>query len=1015
MPLCGTQRDVALRNKTAELTREQKEMLMKLKVMKQHLENDDVFRASIGIDGRGGDPNHEFAQWVMRRLGASMDPRVTPLTSGDINFLYSEMVRAKEARERTKKWSSDDKFHAWVNKWIFLPQDVFRRDIIGGSDYFLDTQLLRSDRDRMRSVAGSNLQRLDKRLKILTGVEKNLVDKVLIPAEERLGRAKQDLMELEKAPNKDPELVRKAKSEVRNAEAALNNIMRGHVNDPSVSRAIRIIRTIQTALDGKYIVMDAVTGEESTRGFKTIDVVVREAEVDTGQGLPPMPILITEKKVDRNHLRAVLSDVIKDPRGVNQAEQIVKEIADFLDDFSQITRLGFKAERENMIYRAMRNGRGITRETAAKLVDKAMNLKIEDIYFPRESVTALNRIERMSVEMDTASDLVPFLTQAAANPEKFSFPGESTSHVLERKYNLATTDASHDMMGVLGRYSSRMIDYYHNNQLHLVSNRLLDRLWSVHKNMKSPEDAALFEKYVEGVTNYIADFVDRSKNSTQGGKMHEVMKTLVAWKAGMTMGFFNPSSPVLNLAEGQAVILIRAGKHYFMNRERENEWGQIIKELDMGMEFTGLTEDTMIGVGDAPILDARSYSNMDNATRRAVGLVEIDRERIWLRRAAKVSSEFAKRGLILQKKAENINRARAFKVGALMEWEWLSQYREIFIGDAPRAKDMILDSELEALGVTREDLNNEGNRREIWKRMAKRRLTRAGFEMVYQTQFNYNQVARHFAERTDIGKLAMMYQHYPLSWLSSWRRTYEVLTSLYKSGAAAGGVRSGIKAMVEPTSKDKSLSPLRQLSTNNEMQFALITGAIVATLTAIRYSTGIVAGQLFNHPVTESTEDMIKYVKYGFDGTQEERKKLFWGKGIVNQFTGPVYSDVMDAISLGFLRAGIEDGDLPMWLADGLRGTVGFRPNEMLLTESGRRNFHNAWDVTYETFLFGGFSVAPKAARYAKNIPGISTTLSGKPATLKDFSYATMRSIGFRDEKLAEGIQKSAREKEGRI
>lgn len=1017
---CGTMVDVAIRaaKDDERLKPEQREALAKLTAIESQIVNNPVFRAQMGIDvNNRGDPVNEFAHWVMHKLGPAMDPRMNVLTNADVNFLFAEAYKSLDVYHRTKKWGSGDKMHAWINKWIYLPQDVFRRDIIGGSDYFLDTQLLKSDRDRLRSVAKSNLDLIGKRLQTLIGVERRLVDSVLIPAEERLGRAKQDLNELENAPNKDITLIRKMRAEVRNAEAALNQVLRGNVSDPKVSRGLRIVRALQMALDGKFLETDPVTGEEKAIGFKLNDVLVREDSVDTGQGLPPMPILITERKVDRKQLRKVLDEIIGDQRGVNQAAEIANEIGEFLDDFSQITRLGFKAERENMIYRLMRSGSKITRTEAAKVVDRAMNLKLEDIYFPRESVTALNRIERMSVEMDTAKELRDFIEEAARDPEKFAFPGESTTHVLGRTYGLPSTDVSHDMMGVLERYSSRMIDYYHNNQLHLMSNKLLDRIWSVHKSISNAEDARLFEGYVDGVTKYIAEFVDRSKNSVQGGKMNEVMKTLVAWKAGMTMGFFNLSSPILNIAEGQATILIRAGKHYFLNKDKENKWGALVKEFDMGREFTNITEDVMLGTGEAPSLDLRNYSNMDNETRRAVGLVEIDREKIWLRRLASATSELAKKGLVLQKKAENINRARAFKVGALMEWEWLSQYREVFIGDVKQSKDMISDAELDALGVLRSDLEHEGNRREVWKKLAKRRLTRAGFEMVYTTQFNYNQVARHYGERIPIGKLALMYQHYPLSWLATWRRTKETLDGLYRAGKSTGGVRGGVKAMFEPTTKDGHLSPTGKLlaghSVNNEMQFALITGAIAITLAAIRYNSGIVAGQLFQHPVGEAAEDMVKYVKYGFEGKHEEKKRLFWGRGLVNEFTGPAYTDLMDALSLAALKTGIEDGNMPLWTADILRGTVGFRPNEALLTEFGRRQYHNGWHVMYEAFAFGGMSVAPKAVRLARATPGIGDKIGGNPDGLKGLSYAVARNMGFRDENIEPF--KSTKEKEGRL
>lgn len=1016
--ICGTMVDVAIAEGvgTEKLSEGEREGLIKLAAIEAQIKHNPVFRAHIGLskDDRR-DVQQIFKGWVIHKLGPAADPSQYPLTKQDINFLFAEAYKAIDVYHRTRKWGSNDKLHAWINKWIYLPQDVFRRDIIGGEDYFMETQLLKSDRDRMRSVSKTHLDIIGRHMQTLTGVERRLIDSVIVPAQDRLARAKNDYVEYQAAQTKDPAILRRLLAEVRNAEANLNMTLRGEGVDPKIARGIRMIRSIQMALDGKFLDTNPVTGEERTVNFKLDEVTTREIELDSGER-----VLFTEKKVNRAQLTEVFTKVFGEGRRgeTHQAAEIIKELAEFLDDYADITRKAFKAERENMIHVVMRSGGNVARDVAEKLVDQAMKLRIEELYFPRESMSALHRIERISVEMDTASDKISLLQRAIEHPDDFAFPGESTQHVLARTYGIQSSDASHDMMGVLERYSARMVDYYHNNQLQVMSNRLLDNLWEAKRNISNPTDAKLFEGYVDGVTKYIADFVDRSKNSVQGGKLHEVVKTLVAWKAGMTMGFFNPSSPALNLAEGQLMTLVRAGRHYFMNRDKENQWGDVVQRFNMGREFTNLTEEVMLGEPEGPVLDLRTYSNMDNATRRAAGLVEIDRQKVWLHRVNAAVSWIAKKGLVAQKKAENLNRARAFKIGALMEWDWLQQYEKIFIGKEEFAKNMLSPNEMEMLGIEAKDLVNEGNRRIIWERVAKRRLTRAGFENVFMTQFNYNQVARHYVERQPIGKLAVMYQHYPLSWLMTWRRTMENMNALYRAGSHTGSKRKGVQAMLEANSKDGHLNPIFSIkghSLNNDAQFALITGAIAMTLAGIRYGTGIVPGQLFMHPVSESAEDMVKYVKYGFEGKYEAKKSLFWSKGIVNQFTGPAYTDLMDAISLGAMKAGIEDGDMPRWTADILRGTVGFRPDEVVLTEYGRRQFGNAHDVLYETFLFGGMSVAPKARRLAQAIPGIGEHIGGRPNGVRELSYQTFRAFGIRDEFKEPGVKTSTKEKDGRV
>lgn len=1028
MANCGTKVDlVADRLKRAgkEVSKEQLENEAKIRQMIEWTKTDPRMRAHMGLDPvkKSGSPDREFASWVVHRLGYGADPYKNVLSTQDINWLFAEMLRGRDTIGRIPKWATGDKLHAWINKVVFLPGDVWRRDILGGSDFFLDTQILRADHQRRLSGFGTDLKRISDLIEGVANVEMKALQRVLEPLERDLGIARQDLRELSTAPVKDKRAIQDAKLRVRSAQDAYDKAMRGEVEDPKIAHGLRTLRTISLALDGKHIFVDA-KGEERVQNLKTNLVQVGETRIhvdpETGKEVPVapkdkdlgMPVWTYERQIDRKQLAAAIKEQMGEGANAKRVSKVIDEVADFLDGFAKIARSGFKAERENMVYQMMRGEARMTRAEATKLVDSSMKLEIEDIYFPRRSLEAKQRLERMSMEMEVARDKKTLLERAVNDPEAFTVPGESTPSVLPRKYNTAMSDTSHNIVNVLSDYGTKMINYWHNNHLALQSNRLLDRLWKARKGITDKRKAEEFEAYIEGVTKYVADFVDRSKNSGQGGKMHEVMKILVGWKAGLTMGFLNPSTPLLNIAEGQALILTRTGRHYFSGTEKKNEWATLEKEYGIGREYTDVTEGQLMGTGDTPILDGRGPTNIPNEKRKLFGLVEIDTNKRFLSMLSNAVSEVAKRAIILQRKAENANRGKAFRAGALMEFEFLQRYRPEFLSSEADAKHMLTPREMESMGLTHADFKSEATREKAWKKLVKERVTRAGFENVYQTQWNYNQVARHHFERTPIGKMGMMFQHYPLSWISAWRRTYEVLSSLQRAGSYGGSRRAGMKAMVAPTTRDGQLSPLGKLAVNPEAMFTLVAGSIAFTLAGLRYGSGIVLGQMFQHPVSESVEDMIKYVHYGMEGKHEQKKSLFWSRGLVNNFTGPLYTDLMDAISLGALKAGIEDGDMPRWTSDILRGTVGFRPNELLLTEFGRRKFSNAWDVMYESFLFGGASVVPKATRLAHNTPGISKWLTGKDATLKDFSYQAVRATGVRDERSIEGAIKRRLDKE---
>jgi hypothetical protein len=724
-----------------------------------------------------------------------------------------------------------------------------------------------------------------------------------------------------------------------------------------------------------------------------------------------MPEWLYERKIDRKQLEVIIKKEIGSKDQTAEIAGIVDDIATYLEKNAKLMRMGFKAERENMVHTLMRGERRMTKEEATDLTNRFMSLKMRDLYFPRLSNEAMARFERVNMQTNGIMDLRTTLERAIADPEGFAFEGEGSPHTMERQFGTPSSDVSYNMTKVLSKYSQKIADYYHNNQLQLISNRFLERLWTTSRAIKTPAEQEAFNQYVGGVTEYIADFVDRSKHTPQSGKLYNTMKTLAAWKAGLTMGMFNPSTPLLNLVEGQLLLFTRAGRYYFHDAKKKAIWQDMSRDLDIGREYTDITENDLLGFGNEGIGTHRLPSNLSKEQRELYGMVLLDHGALWTDRMSRLTSTIAKKSLTLQRKAENINRSKAFKSGAIMEYEFLENHRASFLNSKENARKFLEYGDYKEFEIGADALETKAGREKVWRKIVQERAVKAGFEMVFQTQWNYNQVARHYLERNPVGKILMMYQHYPLSWLASLRKSFDILDSLRSAGAFdGGGVRGSAKAMIAPTSKDVTMGTSLGVPINQEAMFALSAGVIGLTLTAMRYNSGIVLGQLWQNPAFEAAEDMAKYIKYGFEGKHEQKKTLFWGKGLVNSFTGPVYSDLMDAISLGALKSGIEDGDMPRFAADILRGTVGFRPNDMLLTEYGMRRFSNAWDVMYETFGMGAMSVAPKAARFARSIPGLSPG-----ADIKDLSYAIVRAAGIRDERAMEESIKRRVDKEPKM
>ena len=992
----------------------------KISAMLKDIREDPVLRMALMMnpDPKTLNEQHLFASWVTRKLGYGADPRGNSvLSEQDVNWLYAEMVRAKKTFETGQKWADATGMRAFMYKMAFLPQDIFRKAIVGGEDYFMETQTLRSDYERIRMGAFVSLNQIMDRLTSISKVSRMAITSALEPAERNIGIARQDLAELRESGVTDPTAIRDAEMRVTAAEEAYKRLLKGEHKNEAVGKAIRLERLIGNILDGSYTKMNELLQTEERHPFKVHEVKVGERMVDSGlvgkdgKPLPDMPEWIYERQIDRKQLEAVIRAEIGTEVESAEIKGIVDDVAGFLEKNAKLVRKAFKAQRENMVHSLMRGERRMTRDEAFDLVNRFIQLTMRDLYFPRLSNEAMARFERVSMQTDSVRDMRTVLEQAIADPKSFAFEGEGSPHTMERQFGAPSSDVSYNMAKVLSRYSQKIADYYHNNQLELISNRFLERLWTTSRAIKTDGERADFEKYVGAITEYIADFVDRSKNTPQAGKLYNVMKTLAAWKAGLTMGMLNPSTPLVNLAEGQLLIFTRAGRYYFHDQQKKTIWQQMNRELGIGNEYTDITENDLLGFSNEGIGSRRLPTNLSKEQRELYGMVLLDHSTLWTDRLSRLTSNIAKKTLILQRKAENANRSRAFKSGSIMEYEFLQHHRASFLDSEANARRFLEHGDYSDFEITKDSLSTKAGREKIWQKIVKERVVKAGFEMVFQTQWNYNQVARHYLERQPVGKILMMYQHYPLSWLSALRKNFEVLDSLRAAGAFdGGGVRGSAKAMIAPTSRDVTMGTSLGLPINQEAMFALSAGIIGLTLGAIRYNSGVVLGQLWQHPAAEAAEDMVKYVKYGFEGKFEQRKTLFWGRGMVNNFTGPVYSDLMDAISLAALKTGIDDGDMPRFAADVLRGTVGFRPNDLLLTEYGMRKFSNAWDVMYETFGLGAMSVAPKAARFARSIPGLSPG-----ADMKDFSYALVRAAGVRDERMMNESIKRKIDREGKM
>lgn len=1024
---------------------ERAEDFAKLDTMIDLIKADPFVRFGLGLPiDKKSNSLHEFNAWVKIRFG--IDPMREILDTSTINHLMAEIIGIRQQARDQQTFKSRADFKAWHQRLFNLPQTVFMKRLVRGEDLWTRTQMLKHRADDRRITISAELGSLGGGFQKLTGVTAKAVDRVIGQAEGNLSAAL-DKQKLLRETGASKQELTDARIEVEKAKQELNALFRGEIEDKVLGTAVRLQRSIALTLNGKFGELDA-SGREVLRPLKIREAIVEmPSGPEMAEGAQPT---VTRKVLDRQGLLKALrrQNPGIDWRTSTEAAGLVDSVAEFLSTFGETAKRGFDAEKNNLFHELTRGEAAMAPEQANDFINRTMNFDRLDLYFPQKALSHLSRLQSVVNGIRSAADKRAYLRGVIEHGDQVIFQREGTPHTRPRIVDYQRRDVSMNLFRVIGDYANEVVTYWHDNKLSSILNDYVGELFKLRDSLPRGVSRENYEDYLQGVQRYLAEMAEVSKNAPTGGKVEEMAKIATAMYAANKMGFLNPSTPVQNLVEGHAVMATRIGfDKLFPKGDRKNTWEKVVKPL-IGKEYVDIIPgEQFMEYGEGSYGRLLKYMGEKDAAR--YGLVEKDTALRVLQRTRQAATKVATDAIILQTAAENKNRNRAFETGALMEYEFIEgRFRTNLMSQG--ANKIYTDADIRmmfperSVADVRAAMRGPSSAREkLWTEFAKRRVIKAGYEFMYQTQWNYNQAARHFLEHAGpLPKLAMMFQHYPLSWLSAWQRTFYVLNNLRKAGGAKAMFHRDPRqralydrGRLQGTLGDKSKEILKRSTnlsywTNKDMMFALSAGAVATTMMGIRYGTGIVFNQFWQHPLTEVVQDIVKYVINGFNGEEEKNKTLFWGRGALNEFTGPFYTDLMDAISLGAVKAGIDEGDMPRWTSDLLRGTLGFRPNELLLTQYGARRYNNAFDVMNEAFLFGSMSVAPKAARMATSVPRVGDdlydlgvgpayeTLTGgklrrkEDPGLNDFGGVLMRAMGIRDEKSIEEYLESRLKKE---
>jgi len=629
-----------------------------------------------------------------------------------------------------------------------------------------------------------------------------------------------------------------------------------------------------------------------------------------------------------------------------QLRDIYNTAVEFVSEFKKVYASSTEATR-TMIQHELEPIFGETE--AAKMAKNIVPYKEITEYYPHRNLISLFHAADRVVKVQTALD-----TGVAKDDLRSMVASWTTGHARERHGGKSPIDWN--SLGVLSAYAQEMVEYEHAARVGSELSKYMKDLGNlrvVKDAIMNGDDQNPYFQYAGSVRKMLIAYSHQIFDKKIGTIFDETVNTAAAFQ--VLTKLVNPATSMNNRLEGILQYVSYFGdKNNYINgllKTHGKELGQIKSEAHTDFRVQSLIDMDITKTQRSKLQEVLTDKDIDSMES-----INAEKARLGLQVARKGVSKAASLGLkyTLWEGNENRNRQESFDRGAVealhyINTKWKSRFVEM--GDIPDY--LVRNFKLDRGRLKDAKDNKEGAREELWNEFKKKYAIRQGFRAMFQTQFQYSASARSILDLNPKTRLLTMFQHYPRSLASVIAWDMWNVKNLFQVG--------GFKGVFQGNKQGRVF--------NRDLQRILSVGAIAAIRNVVRFKTGWVLGNLMVHPIAEVMSDLISY----FNDDDPEHKgdkawQLMYGYDQpVRRFTGPFFSEAADALSLGMIKAGIDDTTMPEWLASTL-GLLGARPNEEALTLQGRRNYSTAWDVVRETLLWDATAVLPKSAALARSV-----------------------------------------------
>ena len=892
-------------------------------------------------EGQPQDMQSNLYDWVLDSVGidlrAPADTSV-PMTMNDIAYLRAQVRAGAKAIADIKKFGASGKIAKARSIWrriTMMPKQHWNK-IVGGKDVFLEVSIHEQNRNVDMERLSEAVRRVDSAIRFVSD-----------DADSHLERERNSL-----------------KAKISSTKAALDHARMSA--ERGVDGAASDVENLSRKMLGLQNELQSM-GD----GEKSVYTMMQEDIAD----------ILTGKIGGKNDVRSYLSKRWGKYGGAETIKKAVESVDKILAESGRMLATASEAGRQVMTRELIRLG--YSREDAEAEAGKIFDLQMQENYLPRMSIMGVHspNLLRMHLKQIEDGDKASAMSAIKAHVAKRRTMEEEADYLLRKDVTGGK--------GVLNDYIAQVVEMEFANNVALTLGNHIDRLEGIYLKHGGGEDLA---DYIEGVRKLSIDLGDKLTGSRSDGIVDDLVRTAMAIKATATMGLPNLSTPLVNwldghihplMTEGLRRLRFRGGKNSSTLRgDYQKELQQLEREV-----HTKLSSAEMIGSGADAGLDAMfSKEYLDAVRTLYAGSGMFDSSGTIVRHATKklanVVSAIASPFLKLQGEVEHRNRKFAFEIGAADELEFLDRHwKDRFLGENPNIPQWLVKKySLDPTKLAGEDFDRD-EAGKAWELFRMERAKRAGYDMIFNTQFQYNMAARHWFEGSPIGKMAMMYQNYPLHWIMTYEMGWGKLIDKLKHDEGAG--------VFGPTTKQRSLGHY----VNPETAYVLSFSSAHAISSAGRMFSPVVFGSLFAAPGFEVLEELIQY----FTGDSDQKHKAFFG-GAANlsgaataaaasgaipgagaaaglkalaPLQSPMMSDSMKAVSYMYARHLDETGGLYWWAASptnsAARVVTGLNPFDPRIYDK-RGDLKSTKDIIKETYLWGSFRAIPKWGMLANHV-----------------------------------------------